>query len=299
MGGADAMMVRLTREIASVIRMADLGTAVRYLGALFMRTPSILRQRSLRPADAVLGGRLLTIRFDGRRHLFQGVPFGQLREIFGREIYFPTSDWRPGHGDRVLDLGTNRGAFAVLCAKRGCEVVAVEALRCHDSTFREQIDLNGAGGNVRHVHGIVGGCSGALAPAAANPDPEVNPAFIAADAIPLDGPAVLALAGAGRVAFLKVDIEGSEFTLFSGDLEWLKLVDRIAMEVHTDHGDPVELCSRLRASGFDAWLTDASGRPGTAVTGPVGFCFATRIGNQPGSPGQDRVADPALQSAPR
>jgi hypothetical protein len=53
---------------------------------------------------------------------------------------------------------------------------------------------------------------------------------------------ILEKAGFDRIDLLKVDIEGAEVRLFSGELEWLHRVGAIAIEFHGD--------SRAR-SGFD------------------------------------------------
>jgi len=50
-------------------------------------------------------------------------------------------------------------------------------------------------------------------------------------------PQLLSHAGAETIDLLKVDIEGSELELFSGDVEWLERVDVLAIELH-DHFRP-------------------------------------------------------------
>ena len=45
---------------------------------------------------------------------------------------------------------------------------------------------------------------------------------------------IFRLHGLEKIDFLKIDIEGSEFDLFINNNEWLKNVDKIAMEVHQE-----------------------------------------------------------------
>jgi hypothetical protein len=70
--------------------------------------------------------------------------------------------------------------------------------------------------------------------------------------------------GVREIALLKVDIEGSEFALFERPQAWLRIVRRIAMEVHPPYGDVDALCARLRGLGFSLRLRPSS-TPAAAV----------------------------------
>jgi Methyltransferase FkbM domain len=56
--------------------------------------------------------------------------------------------------------------------------------------------------------------------------------------------------GLQRIDFLKVDIEGAEFDLFDTASGWLKIVRKIAVEVHCRFGDVRELRRILMNAGF-------------------------------------------------
>ncbi len=59
--------------------------------------------------------------------------------------------------------------------------------------------------------------------------------------------------GIDRVGLLKIDIEGAEKDIFSAaDLNWLKAVDRISVEVH-DHFRPGATQSIFEALRSDPW----------------------------------------------
>jgi hypothetical protein len=45
-------------------------------------------------------------------------------------------------------------------------------------------------------------------------------------------PQIMERAGFNRISLLKIDIEGSELELFSGDTSWIERVDAIAIELH-------------------------------------------------------------------
>jgi Methyltransferase FkbM domain len=78
-----------------------------------------------------------------------------------------------------------------------------------------------------------------------------------------------------RVDFLKMDIEGSEFAVFTGDIGWLHKVNCIAMEVHTRYGDPAVLSDLFRSQGFRVRLLD-NGRLSQRVLAESGYLFADR-----------------------
>ncbi len=52
------------------------------------------------------------------------------------------------------------------------------------------------------------------------------------------------------VDFLKVDIEVSEFALFSNDVGWLRRVNRVAIELHEDYGSPARIVATLSQHHF-------------------------------------------------
>jgi hypothetical protein len=76
------------------------------------------------------------------------------------------------------------------------------------------------------------------------------------------------------VDFLKVDIEGFEFDLFSGDIGWVRNVEKIAMEVHPDYGDVSALKSTLEKAGFRVWLLDGNRKRVTQLRESSGYVFA-------------------------
>jgi len=81
-----------------------------------------------------------------------------------------------------------------------------------------------------------------------------------------------------RVAMLKVDIEGGEFSVFNqeDDLSWLASVDQIALEVHPDFGDVGPLVELLDRHGFLVELHDNEGRSVTAQDNTVNYAYASR-----------------------
>lgn len=54
-----------------------------------------------------------------------------------------------------------------------------------------------------------------------------------------------------RIDLLKIDIEGGEEALFSGDLSWLARVESIIIELHPDRVDSASIISCVVSQGFE------------------------------------------------
>jgi hypothetical protein len=225
----------------------------RYLVRSAAAVPAVLSERNLRPVDRAMHGRL------GLRHPLGGAhttidldayragderedtyAFGLVREIWMRNVYL--APFRlPATLDAVVDLGANRGIFALQACRIARLVVAVEALADYAGPLRANLDANGFD-NLRLIHAFAGG-----------------PGFLTPDGAPAVTLAqVFAAAEGHRVDLVKVDIEGSEFGL---DLAPLAHAARLAMELHPQYGATGPLLAELRALGFDCRLRDEELRP--------------------------------------
>jgi FkbM family methyltransferase len=246
----------------------------RYVGQIVRFAPDIVRTRTLAPADRAMEGRTWRFVVEGEVIEWDGAYFGGVREIYARRVYFPDSSLRIRPEDTVVDLGCNVGVFTVLAARLGQRVVAVDAqggfppLVCHHAA------MNGCGHKVEVEHALLGPGTGVFAGGrnvnTGSHGTGVEPQTLTIDEL-FDRHRI------DRAGFLKVDIEGSEFSLFAGDTAWLRRVDRLAMEVHPTHGDPSVLLDACNRHDLRAWLTDALHRPVGALAGPAGgYLFAVR-----------------------
>lgn len=152
-------------------------------------------------------------------------------------------------GERVVDGGANVGAFAILAARSGAEVVAYEP---HPPTFMA-LERNTAGLAVRCVRAALVGevpADGTVAFAAgvgADTQGRVGDEG-ATEAVPA---VAFAEAIGDGCDLLKLDCEGAEFELIGATPgAILRRARRIACEVHGWAGDPALLEERLRAAGF-------------------------------------------------
>ena len=75
---------------------------------------------------------------------------------------------------------------------------------------------------------------------------------------------------------LKIDIEGSEFALFKMNVEWLSKVKKIAMEVHTDFGNPEEIKKTLSEHDFKVLFLNNDLRIVKTITQSSGYLYASR-----------------------
>lgn len=227
--------IRLLKELAQVRGILGNRGALRYLGCVGRRLPSVLARRSLGPADALMPLPLTLRSRRGPVRINSG-DFGVVREIFGSRCY-DYADWID-RSRRFLDLGANEGLFSLyaLAADPANRVTAVEAQPSLCERQRANLRSNGWEARARVICGLAGGSNRQLEALA-----ETAPGVVNMEAL---------LAELGGVDVLKVDIEGSEFALFEDCQAWIDRVHYIAMEVHHDCGDSQALQRRLREQGL-------------------------------------------------
>jgi FkbM family methyltransferase len=261
----------LLAELAAIARIGGIACLLEFVLRLARHAATVVGTRSLAVVDQAMGTRVRAFRVGADVIRVQGA-FGGAREIYGRKVYSAVRGFDLRPGEVVVDLGANTGLFTVLAARRCGRVVAVEA----QSRFLEEIErnarLNACADRVTLVFGLLGAGSGLFG----------DPANLrAASHYALDPPRlsmrdVLQRGAIDRIDFLKVDIEGSEFGLLSGDVSWLDCVRRIAMEVHCGFGDPHALARCLEARGFTVQFLDNGGRSVEMLTESSGYLFARR-----------------------
>jgi FkbM family methyltransferase len=143
--------------------------------------------------------------------------FSAIREMYARNVYLRPPGFSIKAGDVVVDLGCNEGLFSVLAAKLGARVIAVDVQGGFAVPLREHLARNGCAGSVSFVHALVGAEAGLFANGGGGSHYTTVPPRRTMDEI---------LADIDRVRLMKIDIEGSEFALFSGDrADWITKVD--------------------------------------------------------------------------
>jgi FkbM family methyltransferase len=122
-------------------------------------------------------------------------------------------------GDKVLDLGGHLGLFALTAAALGCEVLVVEASPHNAGLLAASARLNGFS-NMHVVNCAVGAAPGLASFCEDGPFGSVAgdrvPRAVTARVPVLSADALLAGLGWDRVAFVKMDVEGSEVAAVAG-----------------------------------------------------------------------------------
>lgn len=277
---APPQLRRAYADLRSVLRVAAPTSALLWAARLAARAPEVLRSTSLRAADSAWRRRGARFRTpSGRRVVLPGAYCAGAREMYCRNVYLRTGLSIPA-GGWVLDLGANAGLFSVLAAVEGARVVAVEAQQGFAPDIVGLAALNEVGPGRLHVEvafaasgtpevALVGALAGAerwrLASHAA---PERPPN--------VSVPELMSRYGIDRVGLLKMDIEGSEFSLLHSDADtgWLARVDQIAMEVHPEFGEVARIVDLLRQRGFAVAVTDNGGHPVPATAPSAAYLYA-------------------------
>ena len=223
---------------------------VRYLATLCANIPKILKAGDLRPLDKSMGIAAKQFHYRGRPFYFDcqfcdehleedSFGFGIVREIFIRDCYFK---WHPpsvyNHARTVIDLGANRGAFSTLMTTQAKFILSVECGEQYMPIIRHNMSKNKYANYA--IDTVCVGTGGA---------------FSEADFPRITMDDLFRRHEIESVDLIKLDIEGSEFSLFES-ADWLKRVNAISMEVHPLHGDPHTILNIINQHGFTYAMAD-------------------------------------------
>lgn len=230
---------------------------LRLLGRTCKEAPALLRAGDLKPVDRSMGDRAIQIHYRGKRFRIDAettdrviddgtYTFGGIREIYIRDCYFRGQDFsRLGPKPVVLDLGANRGLFSTLMAAFGARVVCVETRNDFVAAIQANMAINGFSNY--EIASVFIGEGGRYAGHTSGME-YISPLSLL-DRYQLNW-----------IDMVKVDIEGSEFSLFE-DPTWLKRVGMLSMEVHPEWGNPQMILDVLRAQGFEVRISDPLFQP--------------------------------------
>jgi FkbM family methyltransferase len=253
--------------------------ALRWYGSILRHAPTVLRTRKFYAADRDMNGDI-RFRMFGREFSVDiealsttpgNPPYSFFRELFVRQIYFRA--FQHLEFGTTLDLGCNVGVVTSVMKQLGgpeSRAVGVDARVYKDNAFRHKMEKIPG---ITIVKGVL--CGESI---------RHNPAALQAMCEPYDLDASTATTveevmdryDLEHVDFLKMDIEGAEFSIFADSAEWLKRVDNLAMEVHNYVGDPSEIVKRLQDSGFRVKWSDENGDP--VEPRGASYIYASSIG---------------------
>jgi FkbM family methyltransferase len=184
-----------------------------------------------------------------------------IREIWLDEVYRTPAEAE--HLGLVVDLGANIGFTSVYLARRlaGARVVAVEPDPANAALLRRNLAQNGIDALV--VEAAIGPRDGT---ARFRSNRESNLGYVAEDgdlSVPmLSVPTLLERADATTGGFLlKLDIEGGEEQLFTGELGWLGDVELLLPEFHLDVVDLPRIYGLLEAAGLESRVPEGPKGP--------------------------------------
>ncbi|HWW94712.1 MAG TPA: FkbM family methyltransferase [Vicinamibacteria bacterium] len=168
-------------------------------------------------------------------------------------------------GDVVVDLGAHLGSFALPAAAVGCKVLAVEAAPHTAALLQASATRNGFR-NLKVIQAAAADAPGSLEFCPRGPQghvatPLISLPTIAVPAVTVDE--VLLELGWGPVAFVKMDIEGSEIGALRGMSRVLGGTDAPSIlyesNGHTlafQGATPERLRVELESRGYQSWLVE-------------------------------------------
>jgi FkbM family methyltransferase len=172
-----------------------------------------------------------------------------IREVWLEEAYKLPVNMRP---KIVIDLGANIGLTSLWLAKRyGCDkIIAIEPSIENARIARQNLERNGVCADV--IEAAVGPTDGMVHFSEAR-DSNVGRIGFGDRTVPMQSMfSVLSrLPSPGYVDLVKMDIEGAEQELLTGDLSWLQKVKSLIIEFHPTLVDYPGLVNSLREAGFD------------------------------------------------
>jgi FkbM family methyltransferase len=263
---------RTAKELLLVQQMGGWSCLAEYCGGILMTLPEIVRLGNFSPADRRMTGKKRTFKVFGQTLTLDGCHFSAAREIYGRKVYFAIPEFAINPTDTVVDLGANNGLFTVLAAKLAAKVIAVEAQSRYLSEMHSNARANNCDHKISAAIALVGGGTGIFS----DPTQLLNASHFAQQPPVCSMKQIIEQHGLATIDFLKIDIEGSEFDLFSRETAWLACVNKIAMEVHADYGRVDNLVGILKTNGFRVWLIDNERRVVKPERNSNGYLFARK-----------------------
>lgn len=168
--------------------------------------------------------------------------FGLIRELLIRNCYFKFhTDLDFKSLNTVIDLGSNRGIFSIICSSFAHKIVSVEA----DNNYNEQFIVNLNRNNFKNIS-IINKFIGGL-------NDKENCAILNKTSLK----EIMQSNNIEIIDFLKIDIEGSEYELINNleDSIFLK-IKNISMELHPNNGNNEKLVKKLIKNQFRVIVKD-------------------------------------------
>jgi len=228
---------KLGQEIAGVGRVLGVREFLRWLGLLLWCAPKVLRTGSLGPVDDAFGARV-RFRAGATWLVIEQGSLGVVREIVAANCYVKPVEI--SEAKTILDLGANCGVFTLfaLASAPNARLVSVEAQPKMAVIARNNIAGNGFADRVEMLNAYAGEKNDFIRGlSVAHPELRAFDPSAYVDSV-------------GECDFLKCDIEGAEYSLFTQKSLWLRKVRRMSLEYHGTWEDGARLREIVVAHGF-------------------------------------------------
>jgi FkbM family methyltransferase len=239
------------RDALGLLRVLGPGPAARWCWLAARSHRQVLASGRLGSADAAMGCGPFRAWHSGRSAWIGGVAvIGGIREIWAREVYLGPGYLRLPAEGLVVDLGANMGVFTALALSRGpsVRVLAVEPTEAACAEWWRQLARNGWTGRGEVLTAFVGEATAKQADMLRRlPECRPSPFLTQED--------VAERLGTAPIAFLKCDVEGSEFSLLRRGSPLLERARQVAVEIHDFAGDRRQVLDALAAQGFAVRLS--------------------------------------------
>jgi FkbM family methyltransferase len=180
-----------------------------------------------------------------------------IREVLLQEVYrLPSGEQRK----TIVDLGANIGLASTWLAKRynAAKVIALEPDESNCLLTRENFIKNAVPGVV--IEAAIGAKDGVASFQAGSASNRGRVGQPGREVTLLSMNSVFSNYGIdGNINLLKIDIEGSELDLFTGDISWLHRIEEIIIEFHPTLVPYERLVRILIESGFSYTAPEAGG----------------------------------------
>lgn len=186
-------------------------------------------------------------------------------EIVVKGCYTRSAGLEIKENDTVIDLGANIGIFTILAgikARQG-RVIALEPENQNYQFLCDNI-LSNSFSNIEPHQLAISRINGLVDLYVGNPGNNTilikhqgklaRNETLKVEGVSMNG--LIAKFHLDEINFLKIDVEGAEFQIFEDD-SWLAKVQKIAMEVHPDAGDPSMIRRKLEEQNFVVKITPA------------------------------------------
>jgi len=288
------MLQRIIYRFRRLVAILPIQDSIRYSLTCLAKLPQFIRKRKfdLLLVDKTVRRRV-RVRYKGveivvdcpKIDRLMGEPsiiFSGVREMYAKDVYLRRFDLSRIRFRTVIDAGGNCGLFTIFAAKLAEQVIWIDA---QESMFHPALAVlredNAPPGKIVEVGGLLVGTedkqsleSGVTAPYLRSRGVRELVGFFGRIAL-FTMRDLIDQYVKDPVSFLKMDVEGFEFSVIRDSVDWLQRVDNIAMEVHRDAGDPLEIVETLEKNAFRVVTVDEELRPTPASTAAYVYASAT------------------------